>query len=56
MKNGTYIKTVYSEEDIQPVVDELESAMIRNKLPGRIVTERRRVHFKPQWDIYHVID
>lgn len=56
MQGGRYLNTAHSETERDKMVAEFEKHLKRNKLPGKIEVEHRRVKYTHQWDIYLVID
>lgn len=55
-KSVKYLNTAHSESERDRMVEDFEKALKRNKLPGRIEAEFRRVKYTHQWDIYHIVD
>jgi len=56
VKDGECIDVAHSESERDKKVEKYEGLLRTKKLPGRIVTEYRRVKFTPQWDIYYYKD
>jgi hypothetical protein len=56
MQGGRYLNTAHSEAERDRMVKDFEKALKKNKLPGKIEVEFRRVKYTHQWDIYHVVD
>jgi hypothetical protein len=56
MKDGDCIDVAHSEEERDKKVAQYEKLLKSKRLPGRIVTEHRRVKFTHQWDIYYYKD